>query len=61
LVGIKRPALFGLGAGRVQGVERVFEILKDETAAAMRLLGVEGGGLRAQPYQYKDSRKGSFG
>ena len=40
-VGIGRPALFGLGAGGIQGVERVFEILRDETATAMRLLGVE--------------------
>jgi len=60
-VGIKRPALFGLGAGGIQGVERVFEILEDETATAMRLLGVEGGGLRSQPCQYKSSRKGSLG
>jgi L-lactate dehydrogenase (cytochrome) len=40
-VGIGRAALFGLGAGGVKGVERVFEILRDETATAMRLLGVE--------------------
>lgn len=41
VVGIGRSALFGLGAGGIQGVERVFEILRDETATAMRLLGVE--------------------
>lgn len=40
-VGIGRAALFGLGAGGTEGVERVFEILRDETATAMRLLGVE--------------------
>lgn len=40
-VGIGRAALFGLGAGGVEGVERVLEILRDETATAMRLLGVE--------------------
>ena len=39
-VGIGRAALFGLGAGGVEGVERVLEILRDETATAMRLLGV---------------------
>ncbi|KAI1504349.1 FMN-dependent dehydrogenase-domain-containing protein [Biscogniauxia marginata] len=40
-VGIGRPALFGLGAGGQQGVERVLEILKAETETCMRLLGVE--------------------
>ncbi len=40
-VGIGRAPLFGLGAGGVAGVERVFEILKAETETAMRLLGVE--------------------
>jgi isopentenyl diphosphate isomerase/L-lactate dehydrogenase-like FMN-dependent dehydrogenase len=40
-VGIGRAALFGLGAGGIEGVERVLEILRDETATAMRLLGVE--------------------
>ena len=40
-VGIGRAPLFGLGAGGIEGVERVFEILRDETATAMRLLGVE--------------------
>ncbi|KAI1931104.1 hypothetical protein LOZ58_003582 [Ophidiomyces ophidiicola] len=40
-VGIGRPALFGLGAGGIAGVERVLQILNDETATAMRLLGVE--------------------
>jgi isopentenyl diphosphate isomerase/L-lactate dehydrogenase-like FMN-dependent dehydrogenase len=48
-VGIGRAALFGLGAGGVEGVERVLEILRDETATAMRLLGVaEVGGLGAR-------------
>lgn len=40
-VGVGRAPLFGLAAGGVEGVERVFEILRDETATAMRLLGVE--------------------
>ncbi|KPI35733.1 Cytochrome b2, mitochondrial [Cyphellophora attinorum] len=40
-VGVGRAALFGLGAGGIEGVERVLEILKAETATAMRLLGVE--------------------
>lgn len=40
-VGIGRAALFGLGAGGIVGVERVLEILRDETATAMRFLGVE--------------------
>jgi isopentenyl diphosphate isomerase/L-lactate dehydrogenase-like FMN-dependent dehydrogenase len=40
-VGIGRAALFGLGAGGIEGVERVLEILRDETATAMRLLGVD--------------------
>ncbi|KIX99181.1 uncharacterized protein Z520_04757 [Fonsecaea multimorphosa CBS 102226] len=38
-VGIGRGALFGLGAGGIEGVERVLEILRDETATAARLLG----------------------
>ena len=38
-VGVGRAALFGLGAGGIEGVERVFEILRDETATTMRLLG----------------------
>ena len=40
-VGLGRAALFGLGAGGIDGVERTFEILRDETATTMRLLGVE--------------------
>ncbi|EEH03778.1 L-lactate ferricytochrome c oxidoreductase [Histoplasma capsulatum G186AR] len=40
-VGVGRAPLFGLGAGGVEGVERVLEILSTETATAMRLLGVE--------------------
>jgi len=39
-VGIGRAALFGLGAAGPEGVERVLEILRDETATACRLLGV---------------------
>jgi isopentenyl diphosphate isomerase/L-lactate dehydrogenase-like FMN-dependent dehydrogenase len=39
-VGVGRAALFGLGAGGTEGVERVLGILADETATAMRLLGV---------------------
>lgn len=40
-VGMGRNALFGLGAGGKEGVERVFEILKAELETAMRLLTVE--------------------
>jgi L-lactate dehydrogenase (cytochrome) len=40
-VGIGRAALFGLGAGGVEGVERTLDILKTETETCMRLLGVE--------------------
>jgi len=40
-VGVGRAALFGLGAGGAEGVERTFEILKAETETCMRLLGVE--------------------
>ncbi|KAF7128345.1 hypothetical protein CNMCM5793_003075 [Aspergillus hiratsukae] len=40
-VGIGRPALWGLGAGGVDGVKRTLEILADETKTCMRLLGVE--------------------
>ncbi|KAF1814434.1 mitochondrial cytochrome b2 [Eremomyces bilateralis CBS 781.70] len=40
-VGIGRSPLYGLGAGGVEGVEKVLEILQSETQTAMRLLGVE--------------------
>ncbi|KAJ5902822.1 hypothetical protein N7495_003350 [Penicillium taxi] len=40
-VGIGRPALWGLGAGGVDGVRRTLEILADESKTCMRLLGVE--------------------
>ena len=40
-VGIGRNALYGLGAGGPEGVERVFELLRAEIETAMRLLGVE--------------------
>ncbi|KAL2863553.1 FMN-dependent alpha-hydroxy acid dehydrogenase [Aspergillus lucknowensis] len=40
-VGIGRPALWGLGAGGVDGVKRTLQILADETSTGMRLLGVE--------------------
>jgi isopentenyl diphosphate isomerase/L-lactate dehydrogenase-like FMN-dependent dehydrogenase len=40
-VGIGRAALFGLGAGGIDGVDRVLEILRDETAINMRLLGAQ--------------------
>ena len=40
-VGVGRAPLFGLAAGGQEGVERVLEILRDETATAMRLLGVK--------------------
>jgi isopentenyl diphosphate isomerase/L-lactate dehydrogenase-like FMN-dependent dehydrogenase len=40
-VGIGRAPLFALGAGGIEGVERVLEILNEETSTAMRLLGVE--------------------
>jgi isopentenyl diphosphate isomerase/L-lactate dehydrogenase-like FMN-dependent dehydrogenase len=38
-VGVGRAALFGLGAGGREGVERTFEILKGEIETCMRLLG----------------------
>jgi L-lactate dehydrogenase (cytochrome) len=40
-VGMGRNALFGLGAGGTEGVERVYEILKAEIETTMRLLAVE--------------------
>ncbi|KAI8632244.1 mitochondrial cytochrome b2 [Xylariaceae sp. FL1651] len=40
-VGIGRAALFGLGAGGQEGVERTLEILKGETETCMKLLGVK--------------------
>ncbi len=40
-VGIGRSPLFGLAAGGIEGVERALEILRDETATCMRLLGAE--------------------
>ncbi|KAI9836274.1 MAG: hypothetical protein M1819_001611 [Sarea resinae] len=40
-VGIGRAALWGLGAGGPEGVERTFEILKAELETAMRLLGAQ--------------------
>ncbi|KAJ1337304.1 L-lactate dehydrogenase (cytochrome) [Microdochium nivale] len=40
-VGLGRAALYGLAVGGEQGVERSLQILADETATAMRLLGVE--------------------
>lgn len=38
-VGIGRPPLYGLGAGGKEGVERVFQIFRDETNTAPQLLG----------------------
>jgi L-lactate dehydrogenase (cytochrome) len=40
-VGIGRAALFGLGAGGQEGVEKVLSILKAEAKTCVRLLGVE--------------------
>ncbi|RAL15847.1 FMN-dependent alpha-hydroxy acid dehydrogenase [Aspergillus homomorphus CBS 101889] len=40
-VGVGRPALWGLGAGGVEGVKRTLQVLSDETKTCMRLLGVE--------------------
>ncbi|KAI0885013.1 FMN-dependent dehydrogenase-domain-containing protein [Annulohypoxylon maeteangense] len=40
-VGIGRAALYGLSLGGEEGVKRVLKILADETATAMRLLGVK--------------------
>ncbi|KAI1640403.1 FMN-dependent dehydrogenase-domain-containing protein [Biscogniauxia mediterranea] len=54
-VGIGRPALFGLGAGGQQGVERVLEILKAETETCMKLLGVEN--VRQLGPRHINSRK----
>jgi isopentenyl diphosphate isomerase/L-lactate dehydrogenase-like FMN-dependent dehydrogenase len=39
-VGIGRPVLYGLSGYGIAGVERVLEILEDEIATAVRLLGV---------------------
>ena len=39
-VGIGRPALFGLAGYGAEGIERVLQILEEETATAVRLLGV---------------------
>jgi L-lactate dehydrogenase (cytochrome) len=39
-VGVGRAALWGLGAGGKEGVEKMFEILKAETKTCLRLLGV---------------------
>ena len=41
-VGVGRAALWGLGAGGQEGVEKMFEILKAETKTCLRLLGVAG-------------------
>ncbi|RJE25455.1 mitochondrial cytochrome b2 [Aspergillus sclerotialis] len=38
-VGIGRPALWGLGAGGVPGVERTLQVLSEEMQTCMRLLG----------------------
>ncbi|KAK2065154.1 FMN-dependent dehydrogenase [Colletotrichum caudatum] len=43
-VGIGRAALFGLGAGGQAGVERTYEILKDEMETCMKLLGAKSVG-----------------
>ncbi|RYP61393.1 hypothetical protein DL769_007716 [Monosporascus sp. CRB-8-3] len=40
-VGIGRAALYGLAVGGEEGIERVLQILADETMTAMRLLGVQ--------------------
>ncbi|KAH9896325.1 FMN-dependent dehydrogenase-domain-containing protein [Xylariomycetidae sp. FL2044] len=40
-VGLGRAALYGLALGGQAGVERVLQILADETMTAMRLLGVQ--------------------
>ncbi|OGE49935.1 hypothetical protein PENARI_c019G10393 [Penicillium arizonense] len=40
-VGIGRPALWGLAAGGVEGVERTLQILSDEMKTCMRLLGTK--------------------
>ncbi|KGO68783.1 Aldolase-type TIM barrel [Penicillium italicum] len=40
-VGIGRAALWGLGAGGVDGVRRTLQILTDETKTCMRLLGAK--------------------
>lgn len=39
VVGLGRAPLWGLGAGGKEGVERTWEIVKDETETCMRLLG----------------------
>ncbi|KAI0874122.1 FMN-dependent dehydrogenase [Hypoxylon argillaceum] len=40
-VGVGRAALFGLGAGGQEGVERTLEILQAETVTCMKLLGAK--------------------
>ncbi|KAJ5981746.1 hypothetical protein N7499_009200 [Penicillium canescens] len=40
-VGIGRPALWGLAAGGVEGVERTLQILSEEMKTCMRLLGAK--------------------
>lgn len=40
-VGIGRAALYGLGAGGQEGLEKTFSILKGEVETCIRLLGVE--------------------
>ncbi|CAG8302340.1 unnamed protein product [Penicillium nalgiovense] len=40
-VGIGRAALWGLGAGEMDGVKRTLQILTDETKTRMQLLGVK--------------------
>ncbi|KAJ5413497.1 hypothetical protein N7465_005802 [Penicillium sp. CMV-2018d] len=40
-IGIGRPALWGLAAGGVEGVERTLQILSDEMKTCMRLLGAK--------------------
>jgi L-lactate dehydrogenase (cytochrome) len=40
-VGVGRPALWSLGAGGTEGVEKMLGILQAETKTCMRLLGVE--------------------
>ncbi|KUJ15189.1 mitochondrial cytochrome b2 [Mollisia scopiformis] len=53
-VGVGRATLFGLGAGGVAGVERVYEILQAEIETCMRLLGVEN--INQLGPQYINSR-----
>lgn len=49
-VGVGRAPLYELGIGGKEGVERVFQILRDETKTAMQLLGCNSVGVLSLRY-----------